>query len=128
MIFRYSMPEVVSNHLMKAAFLLFIFTNLSQISFSQDSGNTGDDLNLSGFFSITTNNGIAAVPALSLGEPAAILGLSAGNRFRFEPEFKFSLKGIPWAFNFWWRYDVIKKDQFEVTAGIPVFIWHLLSV
>lgn len=79
--FKFSMLNVQSNQLIKAALLLFVFANLTQASFSQDSENTVENINLSGFLSIT-NNGIAVVPALSLGESAGILGFSAGNRFR----------------------------------------------
>lgn len=121
MIFKYLIAKIRYKNLIKAGLLLFVFATLSQAAFSQDYKSSTDGINLSGSLSIT-NDGIAVVPALSLGEPAGILGFSAGNRFRFEPEFKFSLEGIPWSFNFWSRYDVIKTDKFQFTAGMPVFI------
>lgn len=54
-----------------------------------------------------TNNGFAIVPAFSLGKPAFLFDLSIANkRFSFEPQFRYSLKGKPWSFNFNCKYKL----------------------
>jgi hypothetical protein len=35
----------------------------------------------------------------------------------FEPQLKFSLKGKPWSFLFWWRYKLITDKKFTLTLG-----------
>ncbi len=65
-----------------------------------------------------TNNGFSIIPAFTLGEPAAMLDLSMGNkRLSFEPKFRYSLKGRPWSFVFIYRYKVIRKEKFQLTLG-----------
>ena len=72
---------------------------------------------LSANFSLT-NEGISIIPAFGLGEPAVLTSFSAGNRFRFEPEFYFSIKGDPWAFLLWLRYDLLQSDRFTLQLGM----------
>lgn len=70
-----------------------------------------------------TNNGISYIPALSLGQPAAIANLSVGGkRFSFDPQFRFDLNGLkPWGFLFRWRYKLIdtKKIHLKIGAHFP---------
>jgi hypothetical protein len=76
-------------------------------------------LNIKGAVSLT-NNGFSFIPSFSLGKPATILNLNinGGKRFSFEPEFRFSITDAkPWSFIFIWRYKVINKPKFQLTAG-----------
>lgn len=106
-------------YLIASAILMFWMH--TSAAFAQQTDSTEAVKAFSGAVSIT-NDGIAAVPALSLGEPAVILSFSMGDRFRFQPEFKSSLEGIPWSFNFWWRYDVVRAGRFRASAGMPLFV------
>jgi len=68
---------------------------------------------------LLTNNGISLIPSFSLGDPAVMFAFFAGKkRFSFEPEFRFSLKGKPWTFLFWFRYRLIATDKFRLGVGI----------
>ena len=65
-----------------------------------------------------TNNGFAIIPAFSLGKPAFLFDLSIANkRFSFEPQFRYSLNGKPWIFNFNFRYKLLNKNKTEFTIG-----------
>lgn len=65
-----------------------------------------------------TNNGISLIPSFSLGKPAAIFDLTVGNkRLSFEPQFRFALTGKPWSFIFWWRYKLLKINNFTFNIG-----------
>lgn len=65
-----------------------------------------------------TNNGISLIPTFMLGKPASIFYLSVGSsKLRFEPEMRFSLKGQPWSFIFWWRYQLFQRERFKLSLG-----------
>jgi hypothetical protein len=67
---------------------------------------------------LVTNNGISFIPTFSLGKPATIVSLSMGDkRLSFEPEFRFSFEGKPWAILLWGRYKIIDNNQFKLNAG-----------
>lgn len=101
----------------KIGFLLFVILNLTLLAYSQELSQDHSGLNVSGSASVT-NNGISIIPSFTLGKPAAVFDLSVGRRLRFEPEFKFSLAGKPWAFIFRWRYDLVNTNQFYVRLGL----------
>lgn len=70
-----------------------------------------------------TNNGISPIPAFSLEKPAILGFLSLRkNRFSYDPEMAFSLKGIPWFINNSFRYRLIEKKRFQFRTGL---IWGL---
>lgn len=76
-----------------------------------------------------TNNGISILPTFSLNKPAALLSMTVGNRLTFEPDFRFALEGKPWAFIFWWRYKLIRKERFRVSVGAhPGFLFITKSM
>jgi len=66
-----------------------------------------------------TNNGFSFIPLFSLGKPAAVVNLSVGgDRFSFDPQFRFDLDGFkPWTFIFIWRYKIIQKEHFQMKVG-----------
>src|SRR4051812_24834633 len=75
--------------------LVVVFSSLARISFSQKTDSTKK---LNHFLAAVnvTNNGIAFVPAFSLGKPAVVFDVSAGRRLSFDPQFRFALDGKPW--------------------------------
>jgi len=72
---------------------------------------------------LVTNNGISLIPTFSLGEPAVLFNLyAAKGRLSFEPDIRFSFKGKPWSFLFWFRYRLVESQKFRVLVGIhPAF-------
>ena len=97
--------------------LLFIFLLATHLSFSQKTDSTKKEFHLKGAVTVT-NKGISTIPTFTLGKPAIIFDLSMGKKkLFFEPQFKFSLKGKPWAFLFWWRYKLIADKKFTLTVG-----------
>jgi len=95
-------------------FILFLYT--AQFSFSQKT-DSAKKINHFGAGISVTHNGIAFVPAFSLGKPAAIFDLSVGRRLSFDPQFRFSLEGKPWACIFSWRYKLLTKNKLQLTLG-----------
>lgn len=111
------------NYLFRIAAVVLLLYSSTQISFAQQS-----NVNVAGSVSVT-NNGISIVPALSLDKPAAVFNLSVGNRFRFEPELRFSMEGEPWTFLFWFRYDLIQNEKFSLRIGVhPAYSFRTIPV
>lgn len=98
-------------------FLILIY--ISSILCSNDLVAQPKDSTLSIKSIITaTNNGFAIVPAFSLGKPAFLLDLAIGNRrLSFEPQFRYSLDGKPWIFNFNFRYKLLSKSRTQLMIG-----------
>lgn len=61
--------------------------------------------------------GISTIPNLTLGKPAAIFDMKVGRKLTFEPQFRFSLEGKPWAMVFWWRYKAVTGKKFSVNLS-----------
>jgi len=96
--------------------LLFCFLFLSLFVIGQDTANKKTGLQFSGVIKINTN-GISSVPAFSLDKPAINGTLSlAKNRFRFDQEIAFSMEGIPWFLESYFRYKVVDGKKFNFTA------------
>ncbi len=95
--------------------LQFIF---AQVSFSQDE-EPEKKYHFNGNISVTSN-GFSLIPTFSLGKPATIAELSlGGNRFSFDPQFRFDLAGLkPWSFIFIWRYKLKQTNRWLVRAGV----------
>jgi hypothetical protein len=69
------------------------------------------------------NNGIAPVPAFSLGKPALMTSLfvSKGG-FTYSPELNYGLDGKPWAINHWLRYQWTQgKLTYRTGASLSLF-------
>jgi len=112
----------------RLSFLLYLLLVIPVLAFSQKTDSAKVPINFGGFVTLT-NKGISSIPNLTLGKPAAIVFMSVGNRFRFEPEFRFALDGKPWMFIFWGRYDVVKTDKFlfKVRAN-PTVVFKTIPV
>src|SRR6266508_37749 len=101
----------------KNTILIFVLLMLAYLSFSQRSDSTKKEFHVKGAVTVT-NKGISLIPTFTLGKPAAIFDLSMGKKkLFFEPQLKFSLKGKPWSFLFWWRYKLITDKKFSLTVG-----------
>ena len=96
--------------------LLLLFWVLTGTLFSQQPVST-NNTHFSGTAQLT-NNGISLVPNFSLGKPAVIVNLSAGNnRFSFDPDIRFSMTAKPWTMLFWGRYKPVNSGRFRLTTG-----------
>jgi len=100
----------------RKSLLLVLIICITYSSFSQNT-DTIKKLTHFGAGISVTHNGIAFVPAFSLGKPAAIFDLSVGRRLSFDPQFRFALEGKPWAFLFSWRYKLLTKNKLRLTLG-----------
>jgi hypothetical protein len=77
------------------------------------------------------SNGIASIPAFSLGKPAVIASLSlVKNRFSYDPTLAYGLDLRPWIIDNWLHYILVRKSLFELTAGFDFSLFgsrHILS-
>jgi hypothetical protein len=63
------------------------------------------------------SKGISTIPNLTLGKPAIVFDMVVGRRLTFEPQFRYSLEGKPWAIVFWWRYKILTDSKFTLNAS-----------
>jgi hypothetical protein len=104
-------------YLSKIALSLFVLLGLTHVSFSQNNDSTKAVSRFGGTVTVT-NKGISTIPNLTLGKPAAIFEMIAGKgKLSFEPQFRFALEGKPWSFLFWWRYQLLNNDKFQIKLG-----------
>jgi hypothetical protein len=96
---------------------LFIFT----VSYSQEE-TTALKKKLKAGASVSLNsNGIASIPAFSLGKPAIIASISlVKNRFSYTPNLAYGLDLRPWFIDNWLNYKIIRKPAFELSAGFNI--------
>jgi len=95
--------------------LIFIFT----ISFSQETAD-GSKTKLKAEANVSLNsNGVASIPAFSLGKPAVISSISiTKNRFSYDPVLAYGLNLKPWFIDNWLHYRIIRKPAFELRTGV----------
>lgn len=108
------------------AIIFFVLLNLPYFTFSQQLDSTTAIDHFSGAVT-ATNNGISLLPNFSLGKPAVIFNMAMGKkRLSFEPELRFAVAGgKPWSFLFWWRYKVVKTNNFSFNVGAhPSFVFR----
>ncbi len=101
------------------ATLFFSLLLLRNFAIAQSNDSTKHVLNFKGTIS-ATNNGFSLVPTFTLGKPALVtmFSVSGKRRFSFEPEFRYSLEDFkPWSFIFIWRYQLIRKEKFQLKIG-----------
>lgn len=64
------------------------------------------------------SNGIASIPAFSLGKPAIIASVNISKgRFSYDPVLAYSLEMKPWFIDNWLHYKIIVQPKFELKAG-----------
>lgn len=97
-------------------FLLFIF--VSTISWSKEPDDSTKTKLKAGAVVSLNSNGMASIPAFSLGKPAIIAAISLSkNRFSYTPTLAYGLDLRPWFIDNWLNYKIIRKPKFELTAG-----------
>lgn len=105
---------------MRLSFCL-VFLFIFSVSYSQEE-TTASKKKLKAGASVSLNsNGIASIPAFSLGKPAIIASISlAKNRFSYTPTLAYGLDLRPWFIDNWLNYKIIRKPAFELTAGFNI--------
>jgi hypothetical protein len=64
------------------------------------------------------SNGIASIPAFSLGKPAIIASVSLQkNRFSYDPQLAYGLNFKGWFIDSWLHYKLIDRPHFEFRPG-----------
>ncbi len=97
-------------------FLIFVLAVTNAFSQSIENGRS-KKIVASGNISINSN-GIASIPAFSLGEPAFISTVSlAKGRFSYSPVLAYGLDLKPWFIDNWLHYKFIARPVFEMRAG-----------
>lgn len=94
--------------------ILFLFVFTTVLSAQKADSTVAKLNNFTGVVTIQSK-GISTIPNLTLGKPAAVFDLKLGRKLTFEPQFRFSLDGKPWAMVFWWRYYASAGNKFKVT-------------
>jgi hypothetical protein len=96
---------------------LFIFTS----SYSYELADSSKTKLVAGAVVSLNSNGMASIPAFSLGKPAIMASLSlAKNRFSYTPTLAYGLNLKLWYIDNWLNYKLIRKPAFELTAGFNV--------
>ena len=95
--------------------LPLLLYNISYTLSAQENDSTIARINNFGGAVTIQSKGISTIPNLTLGKPAAIFDMKVGRKLTFEPQFRFSLEGKPWAMVFWWRYYGSISNKFKVT-------------
>ncbi len=93
-------------------FYAFVFNFLD----AQEGDDNGKINTFSGAVTVQ-NKGISTIPNLTLGKPAVIFDMRVGRKLTFEPQFRFSLEGKPWAMVFWWRYNTSIGSRFRMNIS-----------
>lgn len=100
------------------AFFSVLFVFIFSIALSQENKD-GSRTKLKADANVSLNsNGIASIPAFSLGKPAFIASVAlTKNRFSFDPVLAYSLEMKPWFIDSWLHYKIVNKSQFELRTG-----------
>ena len=93
-----------------------LLVSLSNTVSAQEKDSTVAKINRFGGAVTIQSKGISTIPNLTLGKPAAVFDMTVGRKLTFEPQFRFSLAGKPWAMVFWWRYKILTGNKFTVDA------------
>lgn len=71
-------------------------------------------------FSINSN-GIASIPAFSLGKPALVSSVNlVKGRFSYDPTLAYGLELKPWYMDNWFHYKIIDRPEFELKTGVNI--------
>jgi hypothetical protein len=98
-----------------------LFTFIFLVSYSQDKADSSKT-KLKAYASVSLNsNGIASIPAFSLGKPAVIASLSlVKNRFSYDPTLAYGFNMKPWFIDNWLHYKIISKPSWELRTGFNI--------
>jgi hypothetical protein len=94
--------------------LLLLLAGLSPTLCAQEKDSSISKISRFGGAVTIQSKGISTIPNLTLGKPAMVFDMSVGRKLTFEPQFRFSLEGKPWAMVFWWRYKVLTRNKFTM--------------
>lgn len=110
--------KVFNTHLIKHLLsLLFIFIFTLTCWSQEETKSSKAKLKAKGSVSLNSN-GIAYIPAFSLGKPAIIGSFSlVKNRFSYDPQLSYGLDLRPWIIDNWMHYKLIARPSFELIAG-----------
>ena len=102
---------------MKKVLYIIIFF-ITTTAYSQQKTDTANvPFKFSGTISLT-NNGVAPIPAFSLGKPAMLVNFSIyKKRFSYDPNMAYRLNGKPWFMANWFHYKLIENPKFELRTG-----------
>jgi hypothetical protein len=102
---------------MKVSFcvvFLFMFT----ASYSNEHADSSKTKLNAGATVSLNSNGIASIPAFSLGKPAIIASVSLQkNRFSYDPQLAYGLNFKGWFIDSWLHYKLIDRPHFEFRPG-----------
>ena len=100
-------------------FLIMIITATS--AFSQTKADTSaKKLKVDASFSFNSN-GIASIPAFSLGKPALVASVNlTKGRFSYDPTLAYSLELKPWYIDNWFHYRIVVRPKFELKTGLNI--------
>jgi hypothetical protein len=93
-----------------------LIVGVSPASYAQKNDSTIAKIYRFGGAVTIQSKGISTIPNLTLGKPAIVFDMSVGRKLTFEPQFRFSLEGKPWAMVFWWRYKILTGNKFTMDA------------
>lgn len=109
------MPILRNNRIIIRLLPTIFLVILSHKISAQKNDSTITKINSFGGGVTLQTKGISTIPNLTLGKPAAVFDLKIGRKLTFEPQFRFSLEGKPWAMVFWWRYYASISNRFTLT-------------
>ena len=106
----------------KILFLIILFSATSVYS-REIADSTKYPFTVAGEISFNSN-GMAPVPAFSLGKPAisAGMGVSKGH-FSYDPQFAYGLNFKPWVMDNWFHYRMVDKQRFMIRTGADVSLF-----
>jgi hypothetical protein len=98
-----------------------LFILIFVVSYSQDKADSSKT-KLKAYATVSLNsNGIASIPAFSLGEPAIMASVSlAKNRFSYDPTLAYGFNMKPWFIDNWLHYKIIRKPLWELRTGFNI--------
>lgn len=105
------------HHLLRESPFCLLFLFLFSVAYSGPADSSKTKLKATGTFSLNSN-GVASIPAFSLGKPAAIASVSLiKNRFSYDPQLAYALNFKGWFIDSWLHYRIIDKPHFEFRPG-----------
>jgi hypothetical protein len=98
-----------------------VFIALTAFSYPQEGADSSATKLKAGATISLNSNGIASVPAFSLGDPAALASISlAKGWFSYEPTLAYGLDGRPWFIDNWFRIRLVNWPAFEFRTGMNI--------